>query len=166
MNGRVVSAVNNLPLGYPPKFQRAELIRSARAEALGIPNVPTPQHELNLRALAWTILWPLREGLGGPIRITSGYRSAKLNGKVKGASATSQHMLGQAADVVSAGSFTNAAMFHYIRQYLPFDQLILEFPDANGEPQWVHVSYSTKRQRGNVLIATKVGNKVKYAPYK
>jgi len=159
-----VSAVNNLPLGYPPKFQRAELIRSARAEALGIPNVPTPQHELNLRALAWAILWPLREGLGGPIRITSGYRSAKLNGKVKGSSATSQHMLGQAADVVSAGSFTNAAMFHYIRQYLPFDQLIWEY-GTKQEPLWVHVSYRAN-PRGKVLVTTGTPEKPTYAPWR
>jgi len=159
-----VSAVNNLPLGYPPKFQRAELIRSARAEALGIPNVPTPQHELNLRALAWTILWPLREAMGGPIRITSGYRSAKLNGKVKGSSVTSQHMLGQAADLVSGGSFRNATMFHYIRQYLPFDQLIWEY-GTKSEPLWVHVSYRAN-PRGKVLVTTGTPEQPSYAPWR
>lgn len=157
-------AASNVPLGYPPAFQRAELIRSARAEALGIDNTPTAQHEANLRALAWTILWPLREALGGPIRITSGYRSAALNRKIQGSSATSQHMLGQAADIVSGGGFTNAAMFHYLRQSLPYDQLIWEY-GTKKEPAWVHVSYRPN-PRGIVMVTTGTPEKPSYGPWR
>jgi hypothetical protein len=154
----------SLPLGYPPAFQRVELIRSARAEALGIPNIPTAQHEANLRALAWKILWPLREAMGGPIRVTSGYRSAAINRKIKGSSATSQHMLGQAADLVSGGPFRNATMFHYIRQYLPFDQLIWEY-GSQQDPAWVHVSYRPN-PRGKILVTTGTPEKPSYAPWR
>ena len=158
------AVITDLPLGYPPHFSRAELIRSARAERLGIDNVPTAQHEANLRALAWQVLYPLREALGGPIQVTSGYRSAKLNAGTKGASATSQHKLGQAADLVNGGKFTNAAMFHYIRQYLPFDQLIYEY-GTKQEPVWVHVSYRPN-PRGKILITTGTPEKPSYAPWK
>lgn len=161
MSGLAASPMmTDLPPGYPPFFSRAELVRSARAERLGIPNVPTAQHEQNLRALAWQILYPLREAMGGPIQVTSGYRSAQLNAGTKGASATSQHKLGQAADIVTGGGFSNAAMFHYIRQYLPYDQLIWEF-GSRQEPLWVHVSYR-KNPRGKVLVATGAPDRPEY----
>lgn len=156
--------MTDLPPSYPPHFSRAELVRSARAERLGIPNVPTAQHEQNLRALAWQVLYPLREAMGGPIIVTSGYRSAKLNQGIRGASATSQHKLGQAADVVTGGGFSNAAMFHYIRQYLPYDQLIWEF-GTRQEPAWVHVSYR-KNPRGKALLAKGTPDNPVYAPYR
>jgi hypothetical protein len=156
--------MHKVPTGYPPAFQRAELIRSARAESLGIDNTPTLEHEANLKALAWMVLWPLREALNGPIRITSGYRSASVNRTIKGSSATSQHMLGQAADIVSAGGFTNAAMFHYIRQTLPYDQLIWEY-GTKHEPLWVHVSYRPN-PRGTILITTGTPAKPSYAPWR
>ena len=35
---------------------------------------------------------------------------------------------------------------------LPFDQLINEYPDKNGVPSWIHVSFTTSRKnRGQVL---------------
>jgi zinc D-Ala-D-Ala carboxypeptidase len=156
--------MTDLPTGYPPQFSRAELIRSARAEALGIPNTPTAQHEQNLRALAWQILVPLRQAMSGPIQVTSGYRSKSLNKNVKGASATSQHMLGQAVDLVTGGTFSNAAMFHYIRMYLPYDQLIWEY-GTKQEPLWVHVSYRPN-PRGKVLVTTGTPERPAYAPWK
>lgn len=156
--------MSKVPLGYPPKFPREEFLKSKRAETLGIKNIPTPQHELNLRELAWTILAPLREAMGGPITVTSGYRSPELNAKTKGSSATSQHSLGQAADIVSAGGFTNAAMFHYIRQNLPFDQMIWEYGDSKN-PAWVHVSYRAN-PRGKILVTTGTPDKPSYAPWK
>jgi hypothetical protein len=156
--------VSNIPIGYPPKFPRADFLKSARAVQLGIANVPTPQHELNLRELAWTILQPLRDAMGGPILVTSGYRSPELNAKTKGSSPTSQHSLGQAADIVTGGTFTNAAMFHYIRQNLPFDQMIWEYGNKK-EPKWVHVSYRPN-PRGKILVTTGTPDKPSYAPWK
>ncbi len=156
------------PDGWPPHFPRAEFLRSARAERLGIPNVPTPAHEANLRALAWHVLHPLRQAMGGPITISSGYRSPALNAATPGSSTTSQHSLGQAADLVPAdgATFSTAAMFHWLLMNAPFDQLISEFPDGKGVPKWVHVSWRETSRRGMVLVATKVGGSVRYAPYK
>jgi uncharacterized protein YcbK (DUF882 family) len=45
------------------------------------------------------VLEPLRITLQKPVIITSGYRSKKLNEAI-GGSSTSQHMKGQAADLI------------------------------------------------------------------
>jgi zinc D-Ala-D-Ala carboxypeptidase len=151
---------------FPKEFPLAELVRSDRATRNGIDNTPSPEHEEALLALVTHVLLPLRKAMNGPIKVTSGYRSPKLNADTPGSSITSQHSHGQAADIVTGGSFTNAAMFDYIRKNLPFDQLILEFPDKKGEPRWVHVSYRGAKRRGQVLVANKNGGATLYAPYK
>ncbi len=152
--------------GFPPKFPLSEFLKSATAERLGIPNVPTPAHEANLRALAWHVLHPLRQAMGGPIRISSGYRSPKLNANVDGASKTSQHSLGQAADLVpgDGATFSTADLFHHIRQHLPFDQLIWEHGTAKA-PEWVHVSFVGVKRRAVILRATGTKTDPVYTPW-
>lgn len=145
---------------FPKNFSLAELVRSDRAIREQIPNDPTPLHKANLAALAWRILQPLRDALGVPIKVTSGYRSPLLNSKTPGSSTTSQHSAGEAADLVSAD---NAAMFDYIRKHLPFDQLIWEFGDDHN-PDWVHVSYRRQKRRKQVLRARRVNGKAVYEP--
>jgi zinc D-Ala-D-Ala carboxypeptidase len=111
-------------------------------------NPPTEVIE-NLRALAVNILQPLRDALGSPVNINSGYRCPSLNKSINGA-ANSQHMTGQAADIVD---FThgNEYLFKKIKELnLPFDQIIDEF-----DFRWVHVSYDPKRNRRDVLQARK-----------
>lgn len=155
-------------MNLSPNFTLAELTRSERAMRDGIPNVPTPEHVANLTALAVHILQPLRDHFGEPIPVTSGYRSKELNLKTPGASQTSQHSTGQAADLdmkrAPKSRLTNAALFHYIRQNLPFDQLIFEF-GTKTEPSWVHVSYAPE-PRGIVLRCTGTPKAPKYAPWK
>ena len=79
-------------------FTLKELTKSNEAKRNKINNVPTKQEEQNLVALVENILDPLREAYGKPIIVTSGYRCERLNKLVKG-SKTSQHRLGQAADI-------------------------------------------------------------------
>lgn len=119
-------------------FSYAELVRSPTAQKLGILNHPSAQQSDNLVALVEAILDPAREALGFPIRITSGYRSPRLNRAV-GGSPTSQHLTGQAVDITSED---NRKLFEYIKKHLPFDQLIDE-----KSLTWIHVSY--KREGGN-----------------
>lgn len=149
---------------FPAEFSLDELTRSDRATKQGIANTPTPEHEENLLALVTHVLLPLRKAMGGPIKVTSGYRSPKLNAATPGSSVTSQHSHGQAADIVTGGGFTNAAMFEYIRKNLPFDQMIWEF-GTKKEPAWVHVSYREKKRRGQVLRAVKSGGSTIYQPW-
>ncbi len=134
-------------------FSLEELTASKTANDLGIKNDPKPEHVNNLRALCENVLEPLRKIWGGAIVVKSGYRCAELNAKIKGASSTSQHCKGEAADIKPANGDT-LGLFRILKNSgLRFDQLINEYPNENGVPSWVHVSFTTKRKnRGQVLI--------------
>jgi len=81
-----------------PHFKLNEFTKSRTARENGIDNTPLPEAVENLRALCVHTLEPLREALGLPIIITSGYRCKVLNERFTHHSATSQHMSGCAAD--------------------------------------------------------------------
>lgn len=81
-----------------PHFKLREFTESATAMKHGIDNRPTPEVVENLRRLCTHTLEPLREKLGLPIVITSGYRNKELNDIIVHASRKSQHMEGRAAD--------------------------------------------------------------------
>lgn len=87
-----------------PHFKQKEFTKSRTARQHGIDNTPPPEAVENLRALCVQTLEPLREALGLPIIITSGYRSQALNVRITHHSATSQHMQGEAADFVVQGA--------------------------------------------------------------
>jgi hypothetical protein len=120
-------------------FTVDELCASATAKAKGINNKPDIQQTINLVYLAAYVLEPLRIAMGEPIKISSGFRCQALN-KAVGGVANSQHCKGQAADLCIDGDLEKGKRwFNYIRQHLPFDQLIWEH-DRKGV-YWVHVSY-------------------------
>jgi D-alanyl-D-alanine dipeptidase len=148
-------------------LELAEVTRSSTAKRLGIKNEPTAIHLNNLKILAEKIFQPIRSHFGRPIFISSGYRSAALNKATPGASTTSQHSRGEAIDIDMDGTeITNAQIFEFIKENLEFDQLIWEF-GSKSNPDWVHVSYSSSgKQRKQILIATKVGGKTVYNPFK
>ena len=103
----------------------------------------------NLRALCVNILQPLRDSLGTPIKVNSGYRCPSLNKAIGGAT-NSQHMTGQAADIIDL-IHGNESLFKKISELnLPFDQMIDEF-----NFRWVHVSYDPIRHRKDILQAQK-----------
>lgn len=140
-----------------------EGIRSTTADRLGIDNKPGQVELVNMEVIAERIFEPLREWVGGPIRINSFYRSPKLN-KAIGGSKRSQHIEGRAMDIDDTyGHKTNAEMFNYIKQNLDFDQMIWEF-GTDDNPNWVHVSYvSEDSNRNRCLKAYKdANNKTKY----
>ena len=64
----------------------------------GIKNIPNEQEWQNIEFVVKTILQPLRNKLGIPLTINSGFRNSKLN-KLAGGSETSFHRLGCAVDV-------------------------------------------------------------------
>ena len=141
----------------------SEVIRSDSAKRNGISNMPTEEHIANFKLLAEKIFEPIREHFGVPIRISSGYRSKELNAKI-GGSATSQHCKGQAIDIDNDGtSITNKEIFDYIKDNLPFDQLIWEFGNEDN-CDWVHVSY-VPNGRKQILKAFKMNGATKYFPY-
>lgn len=129
-------------------FTLAELTHSNTAKAEGIDNQPTTTEIEALRALCTAVLDPLREAIGKPIKVTSGYRGPVLNRRVKGA-AKSQHLRGEAADLQSPGTAVLELFKRVIRLGLPFDQLIYE---VNGASKWVHVSHSRGGNAGEILL--------------
>ena len=145
-----------------------EMIKSNTAIRLGIDNKPCDEHLGNMILWAENIFQPIRDQFQEPIFISSGYRSEKLN-KAIGGAANSQHSKGQAGDIDqdNAGTkVTNRDVFDFILDHLDFDQLILEFPDKDGNPSWVHVSYVGEGEnRGEVLVAVKEEGKTKYKKY-
>ena len=128
-----------------------EATRSATALRKGISNVPNPSEKENMRTVAEKVFEPLREWVGGPIRINSFFRSVKLN-KAIGGSKRSQHCKGQAIDLDDSYGFkTNAEMFHYIKDNLDYDKLIWEFGDDEN-PDWVHVSYVSENNNRKMTM--------------
>ena len=121
-------------------FTIEELYASATAKAKGINNKPNTQQMINLIYLAAYVLEPLRVAMNEPIKIGSGFRSKELNKAVGGVS-NSQHMKGQAADLCIDGDLKKGRRwFNYIKDHLPFDQLIWEKNQKTGSC-WVHVSF-------------------------
>lgn len=86
--------------------------------------VPVPAiYVVNVRRLVTTVLQPMRDVLGRPMHVLSGYRGLALNRAVKG-SATSQHRRAEAADVACYGErFVMRAMMLRPRPY-PTGQVI------------------------------------------
>jgi hypothetical protein len=140
-------------------FTFKDFLYSPTAEKHNINNNPTETHKQNLVKLA-AALEKVQKRFGKKIVITSGYRSKALNSVIKGASATSDHCYGAAADIRTV-SDAEAANLHLLKTICDlneehktntgevlFRQIIWEFGSNNG-PSWIHVaiphSKATKR---------------------
>lgn len=165
-----------------PHFSLREMTQSRTAQKHGIVNVPSELEVENLRRLCEGCLEPLREKMGLPIVITSGYRCQRLNEILVHAARKSQHMSGQAADFYVAqgpvsGSkiqvsgdlnhetgaspmkletprqrLVRAFRLIILEESIDFDQLILY-------PSFIHVSYvSRERNRRKLTRAFAKGS--------
>lgn len=119
---------------------------SATAKANNIDNTPGKYEWKCICKLIKSVLIPLRHEFNEHIRVNSCYRSPALNNKVKGASKTSDHMHGAAADISSSDDSPSGNMRLYKTVLKMADagkikcrQIIYEFGDSKG-PSWVHVS--------------------------
>jgi len=137
-------------------------VYSTTATRRGLDNNPSQFELANMKEIAEQVFEPLREWVGGPIRINSFYRGKALN-KAIGGSTSSQHCKGQAMDVDDTyGYKTNAEMYAWIKENLEFDQLIWEFGDDEN-PDWIHVSYVGKiSNRNRCLKAYRENGSTKY----
>ena len=123
-------------------FTYEEFIRSSTAERMGIDNRPKTKEEEkkvieNLRNLCLEVLQPLRDYVGAPVHINSGYRCKALNLAVGGVK-NSQHSRGEAADIRIASSKQGREWAAWIEDNCRFDQMLLE-RNKNGAV-WLHVS--------------------------
>ena len=135
-------------------FMLEELVRSEIAVRKGLDNTPTEDIIQNLNILAGA-LERVRDLLGGPIFISSAYRSPKVNSAV-GGSKTSAHLEGLAADFVCPSFGTPKEIcIEIAASGLAFDQLIYE-------GSWVHLSVDP-RYRQQVLTAVFSNGKATYS---
>lgn len=136
-------------------FPLDEFLISQTAMRKGIDMTPSPEVVENLRALVINFLQPLRDLVGGPVNVTSGYRPPALNKEIGGSKA-SQHMQGKAADFRVPGLEPIEVCEIAIANGLPFDQLIHEFQS------WVHASYNGDENRNAKLTAKLVNGGTQY----
>lgn len=134
-------------------FTFSELFRSDTALKMGIDNMPdSPEIRDSLIKLGETILDPIRERWGSPIRVTSGYRCKELN-KAVGGSRTSQHLVGEAADIVPMNGDI-IGLFILIKKMIndgeiEVGQAILEY-GKSPRPRWIHVSLRNSRHHNEI----------------
>ena len=143
-------------------FSLREFTRSSTAESLGLDNSvdPTTAQGVtvtrNLANLCAEVLEPLREHVGRPIVVTSGYRCKALNNAIGGV-ANSQHLVGEAADLSIPSVAKAREWMRWLMDNTRFDQLILEH-DRNGI-HWLHVSCKVDagKNRQQVIHSLKKG---------
>ena len=128
----------------------------------GLDNTPNEEQLKCMKEVAENLFEPLREWVGGHIKINSFFRGEPVNTAI-GGSKYSQHMKGQAIDIDDTFRHkTNAEMYHYIKDNLDFDQMIWEFGDDKN-PNWVHISWVSHRpNRKKLTIAKRINGKTKY----
>lgn len=142
------NALGAINMRLSNNFSLEELYFSSVAKEHNINNQPTREVTEALGCLVQNLLQPLRDKLRRPIIVTSGYRSPELNRLVGGAK-NSQHVLGQAVDIVVQGMTPRTLAEFVTRSGLTFDQMIVE---EVGNTSWLHLSYTRKFNRKERLL--------------
>jgi hypothetical protein len=144
-------------------FTLEELIYSDTAKARGIDNSPTALHKKILKHTAQYLLEKIRALLNEKyktynkkevkyvaLKVTSGYRSEKLNLAVKGSN-TSQHLNGSACDIEARIVFKDGTkkVLPYTELYANIKQWVKEkkmsvdqcIQEKSGNAVWIHASH-------------------------
>ena len=129
-------------------FSLSEFLNSATAKRLRIDNTPSFEVVDNLNKLA-DYLDVIREKVGKPILISSGFRCPVLNKAVGGVS-NSQHQKGLAADLICADM---ESLEKVLRETGGFDQLIKEHRKGSNS-FWFHISVCTRngKPRNQIIM--------------
>lgn len=129
---------------------------SATAIRNQIDNKPKTEQQFNKLIRLGQTMDIIRERIGKPINITSGYRCLQLN-RLCNSKDTSQHIKCQACDFQVIG-YSNAQLFDLFKQLakgqiVQFDQLIWEYNS------WIHLSISDN-PRHQCLVINRVGTTI------
>lgn len=131
-------------------FTLDELIHTST----GLENIPNESQIKNLVYVVENFLQPLRDALGSPIIVTSGFRSKAVNSAIGGAP-SSQHLKGEAIDFASP-RLKNEELIDLAKELgLPFDQLIDEqlYNSKGIRRNWIHVSLKRTGNRKQLMTA-------------
>ena len=121
-------------------FKMSELIYSDTAVRHNINNMPDINSLDCMLDLIYNVLQPLREKLGKPVIVTSGYRNSEVN-RLVGGKRNSQHLNGQAADIAVKGMTPNQLIDFIVKSSIEYDQCINEYD------RWVHISFVKGKNR-------------------
>lgn len=121
-------------------FKISELIHSDTAIRNNINNMPDINSLDNMLDLIYYVLQPLRNKIGKPMIITSGYRNDRVNRLVGGAK-NSQHQNGQAVDFTIKGMSVTQIVEFIKKSGIEYDQLINEYD------KWCHISFNKGHNR-------------------
>jgi hypothetical protein len=128
-----------------PDFHLSEFLHSDTAIRKGLDNTPTAEVLGAIRNFLAPGMQQVRDLIGAPINISSGYRSPMVNAAVGGAR-NSQHTQGLAADFTAPFFGTPLQIARaLVASKIEFDQII-------QEGTWVHISFSANPRR-SVLTA-------------
>jgi hypothetical protein len=97
-----------------------------------------------VKTLVVKVLQPLRDKVGRPLKINSGYRCPELNAKVGGVG-TSQHCKGEAADIWCATLTPYQLARVVLENGIPYDQMILY-------PSFLHLSFRKEGEQRMQLL--------------
>lgn len=137
-------------------FTTGELTRSRTATKLGMDNSIPDTLMVNARALC-NRLEEVRELVKGPIVISSGFRSPKLNALI-GGSRVSAHCHALAADIHTPKMNCRQLALLIAKSNIKFDQVIYE-------GSWVHFGLAKPRRNSRQQLLTaifKPGEKTRY----
>jgi len=140
-------------------FNLSEFTNSQYAVRHNINNQPNDYELANIINITAPTMQKIRDLLGAPVHITSGYRCYALNRAI-GGSGTSAHMSGLAVDFVAPRAGTPKEVAEELKRHvkdLRIDQLI-------NEGQWVHVGFAApnKQPRNEVMTARFIKGKPTY----
>lgn len=141
----------------PDQISKNFNLKEFNVTSTGLPNDIPEDAKAWLVALVQEILQPLRDKIGS-IQITSGYRSQAVNTRIGGAPA-SQHMKGQASDLVSTSMSPKDIFLVLYRSNFPISQCILYAPNDGN---FVHVAIDPQRPSKRQFLINESGA---FSPY-
>jgi len=141
-------------MNLTPHFTLEELTVSQEAIRRGLANKPNIAELANLRRLA-DVLEKVRELVGRPVVVSSGFRSLPVNRAI-GSSDTSAHVKGLAADFTVPGMTVKALCLLIRESGIEYDQLIYE-------GTWAHLGLSEGKPRREELTAHFGGPRTTYS---
>ncbi len=122
-------------------FTLEEMVATSHRKLQDTPTLAVIQ---NLQRLCVLVLQPLRDAIGRPVYINSGYRSERLNARVGGV-LNSRHLQGRAADIHCDNLDYAKVIFDILRQnkYVSYTYIGRASSPApplqGGGICWVHV---------------------------